>query len=109
LKKIKNITDACAKISKLENKSDTVYDRAVSDLFENEQDAREQMLNSFSMLNTLNAETPNLMILPFFFQGKTDEIIKIFKKGTGQEKSMVLDFCQRLDVANSGKYKQELK
>jgi predicted phosphate transport protein (TIGR00153 family) len=40
LKKIKNITDACAKISKLENKSDTVYDRAVSDLFENEQDAK---------------------------------------------------------------------
>ena len=39
LKKIKNITDACAKINKLENKSDTVYDRAVSDLFENEQDA----------------------------------------------------------------------
>ncbi len=40
LKKIKNITDACAKINKLENKSDTVYDRAVSDLFENEQDAK---------------------------------------------------------------------
>ncbi|MEO0058643.1 MAG: hypothetical protein RLZZ312_290 [Bacteroidota bacterium] len=40
LKKIKNITDACAKINKLENKSDIVYDKAVSDLFENEQDAK---------------------------------------------------------------------
>ena len=40
LKKIKNITDACAKINKLENKSDTVYDKAVSDLFENELDAK---------------------------------------------------------------------
>jgi predicted phosphate transport protein (TIGR00153 family) len=40
LKKIKNITDACAKINKLENKSDTVYDRAVSDLFENENDVK---------------------------------------------------------------------
>jgi predicted phosphate transport protein (TIGR00153 family) len=40
LQKIKVITDACARISKLENKSDTVYDKAVADLFENETDAK---------------------------------------------------------------------
>lgn len=40
LKKMKNITSACAKISKLESKSDTVYDKAVADLFENETDAK---------------------------------------------------------------------
>ena len=40
LKKIKRITDACARINKLENKSDTVYDKAVADLFENETDAK---------------------------------------------------------------------
>ncbi|PWA04652.1 DUF47 domain-containing protein [Flavobacterium psychrotolerans] len=40
LKKIKTITDACARINKLENKSDTVYDKAVADLFENETDAK---------------------------------------------------------------------
>ena len=40
IKKLKNITDACVKINKLENKSDTVYDKAVADLFENETDAK---------------------------------------------------------------------
>ena len=40
IKKIKNITDACARINKLENKSDTVYDKAVADIFENETDAK---------------------------------------------------------------------
>ena len=40
LKKMKNITDACSRISKLESKSDTVYDKAVADLFENETDAK---------------------------------------------------------------------
>ena len=40
LKKIKNITDACARISKLENKSDTVYNKAVFEIFENETDAK---------------------------------------------------------------------
>jgi predicted phosphate transport protein (TIGR00153 family) len=40
LKKMKNITDACVRINKLENKSDNVYDKAVLDLFENETDAK---------------------------------------------------------------------
>lgn len=40
LKKLKRITDACSKINKLENKSDMVYDKAIADLFENEQDAK---------------------------------------------------------------------
>lgn len=40
LKRMKNITDACSKISKLESKSDSVYDKAVADLFENETDAK---------------------------------------------------------------------
>lgn len=40
LKKMKNITSACAKINKLESKSDSVYDKAVADLFENETDAK---------------------------------------------------------------------
>ncbi|SHG14352.1 hypothetical protein SAMN05444396_10550 [Flavobacterium segetis] len=39
LKKMKNITNAIARINKLENKSDNVYDKAVLDLFENETDA----------------------------------------------------------------------
>ena len=39
LKSMKKITDACVKISKLEAKSDSVYDKAVAELFENETDA----------------------------------------------------------------------
>ena len=40
LKQMKKITDACSKINKLEAKSDIVYDKAVSELFENETDAK---------------------------------------------------------------------
>jgi hypothetical protein len=87
----------------------TYYRQGLDKMIENEQDAREQFLNALSMLNTLNEETPNLMILPFFFQGKADEIIKIFKKGSSQEKSRVSDFCQKLDISNAAKYKQELR
>jgi len=87
----------------------TYYRKGLDKMTENESVAREEMLNAFSMLNTLHAETSNLMIIPFFFQGKSDEIIRVFKKATPQDKSRVLDLCQRLDIANTSKYKQELK
>ena len=37
---MKNITDACSRINKLENKSDNVYDKAVYELFDSESDAK---------------------------------------------------------------------
>lgn len=40
MKNLKKIKEACNRINKLENKSDTVYDKAVADLFENESDAK---------------------------------------------------------------------
>jgi hypothetical protein len=61
------------------------------------------------MLNTVNSETPNLMVIPFFFQGKSDEIIKIFKKGDMQDKQRAVELLQKLDITNASKYKQELK
>jgi|694.fasta_scaffold09667_7 hypothetical protein len=87
----------------------TYYRQGMDKMIENENDAREQVLNAISMLNTLNAETPNLMIMPFFFQGKTDEVIRLFKKGSLQEKARVIDLCTRLDISNASKYRQELK
>jgi hypothetical protein len=87
----------------------TYYKQGMDKLIENENVAREQMLNGINMLNTLNTETPNLMIMPFFFQGKSDEIIKIYKKSDPQEKARILDLCSRLDIANASKYRQDLK
>jgi uncharacterized protein len=40
LKSMENIIQACSKITKLEFKSDGVYNKAVSELFENENDAK---------------------------------------------------------------------
>ncbi len=56
LKKIKNITDACSRINKLENKSDNVYDKAVSELFENETDAK-NIIKYKEVLSVLESAT----------------------------------------------------
>jgi predicted phosphate transport protein (TIGR00153 family) len=55
-KNIKNITNACARINKLENKSDNVYDKAVAELFENETDAK-NIIKYKEVLSVLESAT----------------------------------------------------
>ncbi len=87
----------------------TYYRQGMDKMTENEKDAKEQIINALNMLATLHAETPNLMLMPFFFQGKSDEIISIFRKSSSQEKARVVELCSKMDVTNVTKYRQELK
>ena len=48
-------------------------------------------------------------ILQFFLQGKMQELIGIFKKGTPEQKAKAADILSELDVINSSRYKQELR
>lgn len=87
----------------------TYHRLGMDKLFENEKETREQMLNVLNMLTNLNASTPNLMVIPFFFQGRSDELIRIFKKADFQDRQRASELLQRLDISNASRYKQELK
>jgi hypothetical protein len=87
----------------------TYYRLGMDKLYEDENDARPQMLNALNSLNTLNSDNPNLMGLQFFFLGKSDELSKAFKKSPPQERVRASELLQRLDISNSDRYKQELK
>jgi hypothetical protein len=78
-------------------------------MYDKEADGRAGILNALNMLNTVNTETPNTMIIQFFFQGKGTELSKVFQKAAADEKSRALDLLVRLDVSNANKYKQELQ
>lgn len=71
--------------------------------------ARKAVLTALQQLNTLNGEVPNSMILAFFFQGRTNELARMFKKATPDEKNQALDLLSRLDISNANTYKTELK
>jgi len=87
----------------------TYYRQGMDKMSENENETRAQILNSLNMLNTVNTETAKLMVIPFFFQGKSDEIINIFKKADMQDKQRAVELLQKLDITNASKYKQQLK
>lgn len=85
------------------------YRLGMDQLYTDEAGARNQVLNTLSQLNSFNVENPNTMILQFFFQGKSQELIKIFSKATPADKSRALDFLQKLDISSASKYRDELK
>ncbi|MDE3214522.1 MAG: DUF4835 family protein, partial [Bacteroidota bacterium] len=84
------------------------YRLGMDHLYDNEAAARTAILNVLNQLNTLNTDNPNTMILPFFLQGKTEELINIFSKASPQDKQRALDLLVKLDVSNATKYKQAL-
>ncbi|MEJ7674043.1 MAG: DUF4835 family protein [Chitinophagaceae bacterium] len=87
----------------------TFYRMGMDRLYEDEIGARNQILNVLSLLNNFNTDNPNTMILSFFLQGKTQELIKIFSKSSPPEKLKALEYLQRLDISNTSKYKEGLK
>ena len=78
-------------------------------MYENEVAARTAILNTISLLNTVNNDIPNSMIIPFFFQGKANEIVRVFRKAPPEEKRQAQEMLVRLDITNANLYKQELR
>ena len=85
------------------------YRQGLDQMYDKENDARSGILNALNQLNTVNSETPNTMILQFFFQGKANELSKVFKKANPDEKSRALDILTKLDISNINLYKQDLQ
>lgn len=83
------------------------YYRSGMDLFyENEDEARNGILNSLNFLNTLNTENPNSMILQFFLQGKSTELIKVFSRADKDKKTRAADILAKIDITNGNAYKE---
>jgi hypothetical protein len=57
------------------------YRNGMDLLYENEEEARNGVLNCLNYLSTINKENPNSMIMQFFFQGRSNELVKVFQQG----------------------------
>jgi hypothetical protein len=83
------------------------YYRTGMDLFyENEDEARSGIMNCLNFLNTVNSENPNSMIMQFFFQGKSAELVKVFSHASTDLKTRARDLLTKLDITNALAYKE---
>jgi len=85
------------------------YRTGLDKMSENEKEARANLLQTLTQLYSFNKENPNTMILQFFMQGKTQELIGLFKKGNAEERNKAIELLSVLDIVNSSRYKQELQ
>lgn len=85
------------------------YRVGMDDLYDHEADARKQILNVLNLMDNLNTDNPNIMITQFFFQGKTQELIRIFSKAIPTDKSLALSLLSKLDISNANDYQAQLK
>jgi len=85
------------------------YRAGMDKWYDNEEEARKNVMQSLIQLQAFNKENANTMILQFFMQGKMQELIALFKKGTPEERSRAIQILSELDVINGPAYKQQLK
>ena len=77
--------------------------------YDNDQNARLQMLQVLNTLNQFVQENKNTMVMQFFMQGKKDELIKMFKKSPPDERIRAIEILQKVDITNANRYREELK
>ena len=82
------------------------YRSGLDQFYENETGGRSGILNALSYMNTINIENPNSMIIQFFFQGKSGELVRIFSKADTETKTKARDFLVKLDLTNASAYKE---
>jgi hypothetical protein len=85
------------------------YRLSLDKFYEDESAARQGLMTTLNALYALYTDNQNIMFFSFFFQGKSDEIIKLLKKADPSDKSRAVEILQRIDVTNASKYKQEIK
>jgi hypothetical protein len=82
------------------------YRSGLDKFFENENEGRASILNALNYLNTVNVDNPNSMIIQFFFQGKSTELVKIFSKADADTKTRARDYLLKMDLTNGSVYKE---
>jgi len=85
------------------------YRLGLDKFYEDENAGRSEILNSLNLLGVFNNDNPNTMINQFFFQGKSNELIRIFSKAQPQDKAKAVELLSKLDLTNSNSYKEVLK
>lgn len=87
----------------------TYYRQGLDNMYEDEANGRRSILAALKQLKSFNDQNQNSMILQFFMQGKSLELIRIFKKAPPQEKNDAATILAQIDITNASKYKDELK
>lgn len=99
---IENLTDS--RFNPIHDAIYSYYRTGLDQFYENEEEGRKGILTALTFLNTVNQDNPNSMVLQFFFQGKSNELVKIFSRATPDVKQRARNLLTTLDITNTAAY-----
>jgi hypothetical protein len=67
-------------------------------------EARTRILVNFKKLYQVNKDNPNSIVLQFFFNAKSDELIHLLAQAPKQERTQYITLLSATDVPNAAKY-----
>jgi hypothetical protein len=82
------------------------YRNGLDQFYENDKAGQQGVLNALTYLNTVSTENPGAMVLQFFFQGRSGELVKLFGKADQRMKGQARELLTRLDITNASSYKE---
>jgi hypothetical protein len=71
--------------------------------------ARANIMNALDKLQQISKDNPNSILIAFFFQAKSDELVGIFSGADASEKTKAVNYLRSIDPTNSTKYDKLLK
>jgi len=84
----------------------TYYRNGMDQFYDNADEGRNGVLNALNYLSTVNKDNPDLMVMQFFFNGKSTELVNVFSKATPDVKQRARDMLVKLDVNDATVYNQ---
>ena len=101
---IENLTDN--RFTMVHDAIYTYYRNGMDQFYDNADEGRNGVLNALNYLSTVNKDNPGIMVLQFFFNGKSSELVNLFSKATPDIKQRARDMLVKLDVNDATVYNQ---
>ena len=71
--------------------------------------ARAAINNTIQLLSTVNQENPSSVLLQFFFNAKSEEIMEFIANAKPAEKQQLIPLLSQMNVVNAQKYFKLMK
>lgn len=82
----------------------TMHREGLDSMYAKPNESRTRILVNIKKLYTVNRENPNSIVLQFFFNAKSDEILHLLAQAPRQERSQYITLLTTTDVPNAAKY-----
>lgn len=82
----------------------TMHRLGLDMLYDKPNEARQNIVSGISTLGKLNKENPGAILLQFFFNAKSNELINLLNDMPSQERQGYITTLSQIDVPNAAKY-----